>query len=482
MPEEDVLKRDLNNLKNELDKRARQYRKLERYYDGNCPFPDAIRRAKVTKAYRMLLPMSDASWASVVVDSSLDRLEVTGISTGDRIVDRAAWELWQRNGMDAQAELAHQAALMSGRCYATVWPENGEDPEITLDTPEQMIVRYTDSTLRRREVAMRCWKEDDRLMATLYYPDGLYKFQRTNAGRGSDDWERREEPNEPWPVPNPFKIVPVVELGVNRRLQPGPWGYARGDFEHALGLIDRVNLLTFLGLVVALWMGFPLRGVIGEAISYRVLKDDNGNPIIGDDGEPKKEAEQPFDAHAGGVFQLENPNAKIVEYSAADRANLSIAAELDQFAAVTKTPRHYFPVGSGIANIAEPTIRAFEGALIAKLYRHKKQLGAGWEEVLRLAGLMSTDGIKIPSSATLMWSDHESRSLAERADAASKVAALNFPAAFVAERFLNLTQSEIDRLEAQIQGDMLSQIARELGAGSQNGQAQPEPEQEPQAA
>ena len=183
--------------------------------------------------------------------------------------------------------------------------------------------------------------------ATLYTPTAIYKFQGAEKGVHGPQgvtWEQRIVPDEDWPVPNPFGVVPVVELPVNRRLKPGVWGYARGEFEHVLALIDRINLLTFLGLVVAFWMSFPLRVLIGE----RILRDDDDCPI------------PPFKIGSDQVVQLENPDAKIDSYPAADRSNLSIFEELDQLAALTKTPVTYFPHSGSISNLSADAIRGLE--------------------------------------------------------------------------------------------------------------------------
>jgi hypothetical protein len=250
-------------------------------------------------------------------------------------------------------------------------------------------------------------------------------------------------------VPNPFEKtvgVPVVEVGVNRRLKPGSWSHARGEFEHVRGVIDRIYLLTFLGLVVAFWAGFPLRGVIGE----RLLRDDDDNPLA------------PFNADPGEVAQLENPEAKTFEFKAADRDNLSVYPELSQLAALTKTPRHYFPLAQAMANLSADAIRADEGALAAKVTDHKGSLGEGWEEVLRICGLMSPTEVDIGPRAELVWADHESRSLAERADAAVKLHGL-IPDAMLWERVLNFSQEEIRRAE----GLMASQAFRQLVATAQ---------------
>jgi hypothetical protein len=138
------------------------------------------------------------------------------------------------------------------------------------------------------------------------------------------EWEKRPVDGEDWPLANPLGVVPVVEIRVNPRLAPGNFPYARGEFAHCTGLIDRINLLTFLGLVVAFWMGFPLRGVIGDKIRREVLVDDDGQPIVdAATGKQKTRALPPFDAQPDSVFQFENPEAKIAEFKAADRRNLA---------------------------------------------------------------------------------------------------------------------------------------------------------------
>lgn len=458
----------ISKLGAELDKRRRESMILTPYDEGDCPIPYAIGSANLTKAYRMLMPMSDAPWGSLVVGSSLDRLDVSGVQDKDNqaAVD-AAWGAWQDNAMDDESKLAHHSALVTGRAFALVWWGDDGKPEISLDNSEQMIVQYKEGSRRKRVAALRRWWDDDaqRAMATLYLPDGVYKFQGpANAdGAVSTNWERdtewevRQDPEDStWPVSNPLGVVPVVELAVNRRLKPGAFGFARGEFAHCTGLIDRINLLTFLGLVVAFWMGFPLRGVIGE----RVLRDDNDEVI------------PPFDVYADGLFQLEDPNAKIAEYKAADRKNLSVYAELDQFATITRTPRHYFPLEGGMSQIAADTIRANEGALHAKISGdYKPSLGEGWEEVLRLCTRILGGPVLSPR-AELQWRDHESRSLGERVDAYSKLVGSQLPFAAAAELALDVSQDQIRRWSTDASSSVIGQLLADAQTNG-NGAAVP---------
>lgn len=465
----DEVLAQLGSMYTELLRRRKKSKTLNAYYTGTCKVPDAVERARMRRAYQTLMGMSAAPWGSLVVDSVMDRLEVSGLPTDDKRVSEALWRIWQNNQMDAESKLGHLSALIDGRAFATVWP--GDDgPEITLDAADQMIVMYAEGSRSRRVAALRCWVDDsDREYATVYRRDGIYKFQRSKEQQagplryraGDVYWEIRQEPNGEWPVPNVFNVVPNVEIAINRRLRPGAFPYARGEFEHVLGLLDRINLLTFLGLVVAVWQGFPLRVVIGHILDYEDILDSAGAPVLEADGVTvAQRAKAPFDAHADTLAVLESPDAKLDQFSAADRRNLAVFAELDQLAVVTHTPRHYFPLEQGMHSISADAIRASEGGMHAKVTGHKASLGEGWEEVLRLAGRMSDDPIILPPGAKIKWKDHESRSMAERADAAVKVASLGLPWQFVAERWLNMTPDEIARVEADVAAGQLDELVR----------------------
>jgi hypothetical protein len=102
--------------------------------------------------------------------------------------------------MDSEQKLAHTAALLAGRAFATVWPDDDGEPEIVLDGADQMIVQYREGSRRNREAAMRHWIDDDGVpMATLYRPDGIYKFQGPKHSSGADgtrSGSAREVPGE----------------------------------------------------------------------------------------------------------------------------------------------------------------------------------------------------------------------------------------------------------------------------------------------
>ena len=473
----------LNALSEELNRRASQHRLMSSYYEGQAPLPAAVVQAKITSAYRVLMPFASSNWAGLIVDSVQDRLEVAGLRSEDKRTDEVVWGAWQDCQMDSEAKLAHNAALVDGRCFATVWPDADDKPSITLDDGSQMVVQYEEGSRRRRVCAMRRWLDDAGYPnATLYRRDGIYKFigpkdgtktittisiaPLTGGNRGlattqdatidvkPGQWARRDVDGEEWPLPNPLGVVPVVEIAVNRRLKPGSFGYARGEFEHTTGHLDRINTLTFLGLVVAFWMGFPLRAVIGD----RIMKDDEGKPVA------------PFKVMANEVAQFEKPDVKLMQFEAADLKNLSVEEHVKHLAAITKTPAHYLL--AEMVNLSADAIRASEAALASKVTNHKASLGEGWEEVMRLCGLVDQKEVELSPRAEVLWADHESRSMAERAYAALKLKEI-LPWQAIAERVLGATQNEIGRWESQRASDALNALvagmAKESPKGPENG-------------
>jgi Phage portal protein, SPP1 Gp6-like len=478
-PTFDELVAQVNRLSKELDKRVAIHEALEPYYENDnkdLALPPAVTEARLTTVYRYLMPVSEAPWGSLVVDSKLDRLEVSGITdNGNDAAADAVWGVWQDCHMDSESKLAHGAALLDGRCFATVWEVDGK-PDIALDDMTQMIVEYAEGSRHRRTAALRRWMDDGRVYATLYRPEGLYKFQAPpkDSAKTRTEWEQRKVASEDWPSPNIFRNgeIPVVEIPVNRRLKPGRFPYARGEFAHCTGLIDRINLLTFLGLVVAIWMGFPLRGIIGDKIRREVLKDDDGNPIIdATTGDALTKALPPFDAQAGSVAQFENPEARTFEFKAADRKNLRVFAELDELAVISRTARHYFPLEQGMSNLSAEAIVASEGGMLAAVTGHKSTLGEGWEDVLRLGGRLLPRPVELSQRAEMDWKKHESRSLAEQADAFVKFTSGNSPLPWMAaaELALNATRDQLNRWQSEQATSALAQLVAAAQQPNGNG-------------
>ena len=435
---QDQAKSELLEMLPELDRRAHRFRRIDGYFTGDCPLPRAIVTAKVTNAYRMLMAFAQTNYGRLVIKAATSRMQVGGIQTGDRDVDDALWRIWQANHMDGESRRGHDVLLTHGRVFAVVWPRDGDianGPQITLEQPDTVLVRYREGSRYDRVSAVRRWVDSANIPhATLYRPDALYKFSgpKNASGQSGTQWTPRAEAGEEWPLPNPFDVVNVVEIAANRELRNGEYGRARGDFEGSIGLLDRINVLEFLRLVIAFTAGFPIRVVIGD----KILRDDDGEMIA------------PFKLAADLVAQLENPNAKIAELKAADIESFgkAIDHDVETLAGITQTPGYYLR-SVPIQNVSADAIIASDAPLNARVEDRKPEVAEGWEETLRVAGLMLPEPVVLPDSASVHWVNREVSSLAARADASQKLKDI-FPWQFIAEKVWQLDQDEVTRYEA----------------------------------
>ena len=458
MPRTEEQARDkVVQLTPELDKRAKTFTGLEGYYTGECPLPEVIKRAEVTQAYKLMMGFAQTNYAKLIVKAATSRMQIGGIRSADENADKALWEVWQANHMDAESRRALDTVLTHGRVFALPWATRGQDmPQITMELPDTVIVEYREGSRYDRVCALRRWIDEDTKVphATLYDDEAIYRFSgpKNTSGSGADTpWAPRD--GVEFMETHPWRTVPAVEIATNRAVRAGRYGgRAVGDFEGSVGLLDRINVLEFLRLVIAFSQGFPVRVIIGQ----KIQKDDNGNAI------------QPFKLAADLLAQLENPNAKIHELQAADIKGFGEALDHDvlSLAGVCMTPA-YFLRSVPIQNVSADTIRASDAPLQARIEDHKPNLSEGFEELLRVTGRMLPTPVDLPSGAEAVWINRESYSLAERADAAVKFMSAGLPWQFVGEHVLNLTQEEISRYEVGQAGNVLTALLQQNAGGGQ---------------
>lgn len=454
MPSEDVLVEKLSVLGAELDARAEKFGVLESYRSGERPVPDAVVRANATTAYRQLMSVAPTNYAQLIVRAAASKLEVSGVKSGDDSLDASAWGVWQENRLDAEFRRATDSVLTHGRVFATVRPGDPE-PEVVLDDARSVVVEYEEGSRYRRACALRRWQDDDDgfTWSTLYFPDGTYRFRssKTEAQRQASRLTSEDRnPALAWQLEetleNSFGLVPVCEIATNGGLVPGRFGSARGDYEGALALLDRINTLEFLRLVIAFTASFPVRAVIGD----KILRDDDGKPIA------------PFNLGADVVAQFEDPNVRLDSFQAADLKSFgeAIDHDIDMLAGVTQTPAYYLR-SVPIQNVSADTIRASNIPLDARVADHQPFISEGLEEVLRVAMVMK--GQALPQSASVEWLNRESYSLSERADAATKLKDI-LPWQVIAGRVLDMNQEEINRVEQLRAADALTGLLTEPDA------------------
>ena len=94
------------------------------YADGPQPLKYSTERLK--EAFDSINAHFELNWCSVIVDATLDRINLTGFDTRKASVDARLKELFANLHIEIEAYKAHNAALATTEAYLIVW-KTGEE-------------------------------------------------------------------------------------------------------------------------------------------------------------------------------------------------------------------------------------------------------------------------------------------------------------------------------------------------------------------
>jgi hypothetical protein len=448
----------LIRLLRSLDLRAGQMNKWDDYYNGVQPL--AFASEKFRDAFGDRFPAFSSNFMALVVDGEAERLEVAGFKFKDQIADRDIWELWQRNNMDGQSQLAHTEALVKGLAYALVEP-GADGPLITVEDPLDCIVEHAPRKRTQRLMGMKRWIDPDgHLVVFVYSPDAIYKYRSVrgwperisgwpapsmmaNSLMELGSFEQLDTPDEDWPLSNPLGAVPLVALPNRPRVKVE----GRSEIAPVMSNQDAVNKYRADALIAAEYVAYPQRW----ALNLEVKTDpDTGRPI-----EPFKAGHHlwtvpPPDTEDGDVPQVEFgqfPAADLGPYQEA------IQTEVGAISSISRMPYHYFLGQPQSVPPSGESLKSSEAGLIKKVGRAAIYLGEGWEETMRLALKAMNDERATQTDAMTIWADPETRNEATMADSTIKLFQAKVIDHETALRRLNFTPTEIERILAVSQAN-----------------------------
>ena len=389
---------------------SKQRPKIEAY---NAWFDDDQAKPLVPKecneAYQRLLDMASENWAGMIVTAPAERLRIQGL-VFDGDAEGPAWDIWQANGMDADSDLVHLDALISGRSPVMV-VEDGDSPvgvSITPEDPRETLVLCEPGSRRKRVAAIKTWVDLEDYSHAAVWTEGRFMAGRSKSNEahrfGSldhiDYWDWDET------VTGPAE-VPIIELHANART--GRMG--RSEMASHVKALQAINLLGFDLLLAAEFAAYRQRWVTGLELD----EDEAGKPV------------KPFKSGVDRLFVGEDDKIKFGEFGESDLTNYIKAIEyrVGALAARSKTPAHY--VATSISNVSADTIRALESGLVAKCERHQRSFSDPWEDVIRLALRLRGDAGSDDMAAEIKWADPRTHTDGQLADALTKKQAIGIP-------------------------------------------------------
>lgn len=418
---------ELDNLRAaaraKLETQAARARDYQAYYDNEAGII-AILDTEERRTFRTLLDEAGASWCELVVNAVAERLSVTGFRFGSDTDDELAWAIWQANSMDADHELVHTDALVTGSSFVLVAPDddNPSGVSITVESPEEACVLYEPGNRRKRRAGFKQWTEDGGQTTTdvLILPDEIITWYPKARG---PEIERNAGDT----------LIEVVPQPRTRR-------WPRSELAPAIPFQDRICTTLFNRLVATDYGAFRQIWATGIKIAREVVTTEDGGTAT--------KVRRPFDIGANRLLTNESPEGKFGSFPESTLAGYLAAVEQDvnHLAAVTQTPPTYL-LGA-MVNLSAEAITAAEAGLVAKIRRRSLHIGEAWEDVQRTAlGLVGS-----PAAANLgaevIWADFETRSIAQLSDSLVKMRALGVPLEALWERY-GATQEEIDRWRDQ---------------------------------
>jgi len=430
-------------LERALADRNRTIAKYDRYYTGDHPLLFAT--GKFREAFAGLFTEFADNWTELVVDAVEERLDVEGFRLpNDKTGEKRAWEFWQANQLDADSQLVHTEALVNGMAYTLVWPGE-KTPLICVEDPQEMIVQHAAGARRERLAALKVWRDSDAAMlyATLYLPGAVWKYERRLGAMASQGgvsgwtstafggWTARLVADEPWPLPNPLGVVPVVPLYNKPRIR----GTGVSEIKNVIPMQDATNKLLADMMVASEFAAFRQRWATGLEIP--------------EDPDEKGPSES-FQHAINRLWTSPDKDTQFGNFDVTELGNYTTAIELivQHIASQTRTPPHYFYL-SGQFPSGE-SIKSAETGLVAKARRKMRHFGEAHEATVRLAFLAAGDKKRAAGAhIETIWRDPESRSEAEHIDAIVKQRSLGVPLPALWER-AGYSPTEIERFKAQM--------------------------------
>lgn len=386
--------------------------KAEQYADNAQP--EVFASARLKRILERTGRKFRVNWARVVIQSVLNRLELSSVTSGNDETDEIISDIWEYNELGIEAKTFMDKALTLGECYALLWP--GEDPEdedtevdvdIILCSPLTSKMFYDIENTRVKLYFAQMWEQQmlvgptdavqKRVRVNLIYDDRIEKYvSKTETGTKDEHFDPyvdsfMEETDdsgqvrevEQWPVPHEFGEVPAFHF---RTQKP----YGRPEHLDAYGPQDMLNKLTATQMATNDFQGFPQR----YALTGRNPKNESsfeadfeGDPADGDsalvDSDDKVDASGEMTSGPGEVWLLSAD--KVGEFKAADPEVFlkPMTTYIRAMATTTGTPLHHFE-GQGGAPSGE-SLRVSESPLIKKVGDRQKMFGTTWRDIFRFS-------------------------------------------------------------------------------------------------
>ncbi|WP_145012985.1 phage portal protein [Mycobacterium marseillense] len=423
-----------------LDAPQGRYAELERYARGEQRL--AWISPESRKALGDRLPRLSSNIPALQVNSIVERLRIVGYS------DPRAFDLFTQTDLDQLAAQAMADALLYSCGWVLVWSKDGR-PVATVESPRQCQV-LRDPADRSVVAGVKRYSTKNSTEAYLYLPNEILHYSAPMPDAAIAGFGLVER------IENPLNAVPLV-----------PINNGHSEIRDLLPLVDALNHLLVSMMVGAEAAGKGRRWISGLQLVERNRVDANGDPVLGDDGQPVVDLVSPInDIDVVQTMISENPETKFGALPSADLSAFEdgVRVIISQISAISSLPGHYLnPLSSSQVPSADG-LRASEASLTARCEQKQQLFGRAWETVGRLLIAIDNPGTD-PASLPLRvkWGSAATRSIAQEMDAATKAFSSRLLSRRTILAGLGMSDDEVEQELANIRAE--ANDARDITLG-----------------
>lgn len=426
----------LTHLGRRLDERQRELARIRAYVVGQAPLPEGA--TDVAEAYQKWQRLARTNFPSLIVDATCDRMTIAGFRVGDDAADNdPARALWRRSLGDAIAPDIHSDMLAYGVGYGMA--SHGRDGAVlTHESPFGTITDHDPLEPMWVRAGLKIWSDSDADHAVVHLPGVLQRFERPRGRRRPEGAPISSRGGAGWTPagavePTGLDRVPIVRF----RNRDGV-----GEFTRHTDLLDRINWVILQRLLIIAMQAFRQRAL-------RKTDPDAELPEVDEDGNEIDYA-QMFAPGPDALWDLP-PGVDIWESSPGDIQQIlsAVKDDLRDLCAVTRTPMSVLSPDSANQS-AEGAALAREG-LVFKATDRIARATPCWDTLVGIG--LELD--QAEGQVQTQWLPAERQSLAEKSDAAVKLATI-LPSRRIITDVLGYGADIADQMEAEKASDALT--------------------------
>jgi hypothetical protein len=399
---------------------------------------------------KRIAEMSRVNVLGLAVDSGAQSLYVDGYRSKEQEDEDPAWDVWQRNRLDARQIGVHRAAGAYGVSYTSVLPGKPV-PVIRGLSPRNMTTVYgEDDDWPMWALEKRRTDGSGKVLYRLFDDECMYWV---SAAAPTTPKQRQYPPYSYDVTPTDVSYVSTEEHGCG--CVPVVRFLAKMDLDeevvspvqNLIPLQDQIDLTTFGLLVVQHYGAFPQKWIAGWAPPE----------------DPTAAEAAKAQVAANKILTFEDPDTKLGSFAPASLDGY-IASRRDAMKNLASIGQMSEQALRGeLINLSAEALEAAKDSERRKNTEMQKTYGESWEQTLELAGTEA--GYTIDPTAEVRWKDMEMRSFSATVDALGKMAQmLGIPMEEIWERVPGTTPQEIARWKEakRLSGDVFTEMTRQL--------------------